>query len=64
MGAGGHFQFELTGQPGASYAIQSSTNSVNWQSIATNALIGTTLTWTNLQPLIPGRIFFRAVWLP
>lgn len=64
VGAGGHFQFELTGQPGASYAIQSSTNSLNWQSIATNSLIGTTLTWTNLQPLIPGRIFFRAVWLP
>jgi hypothetical protein len=61
---GGSFQFQLNGQPGGRYRIQSSTNLLTWNSIATNSLAGSSLTWTNPQPVVSGGQFYRAVWLP
>jgi hypothetical protein len=59
---GGLFQFRLDGQTGQRYALQASSNLVNWVSIQTNTLSASfqtiTVGLTNQQQ------FYRAQWLP
>jgi hypothetical protein len=56
------FNFLLNGQSGQRYAIQSSSNLFNWQTLQTNTLSGSSapivLPATNLE------MFYRAQWLP
>jgi alpha-N-arabinofuranosidase len=60
----GNFRFQLNGQPGATYLVQSSSNLVNWIPVSTNSLISNSLTWTAPQPVAAGQKFYRAAWLP
>ena len=57
--AGSQFQFNVTGVSGFNYAVQASTNLVNWTSLQTNA---SPFTFTDAATF-PER-FYRAVWLP
>ena len=59
---GGKFIFQLQGQTGVPYQIQTSTNLVAWTSNATVTLSGTT--WNVTNNLSSGAKFWRAVWLP
>ncbi|MEI9865970.1 MAG: hypothetical protein WDN00_15750 [Limisphaerales bacterium] len=60
----GAYVFQLQGQPGVPYVIQSSLDLGAWNSVVTNTLSGATLNVTNvLDPTLPAR-FWRAVWLP
>ncbi len=61
----GQFVFQLWGQPGVPYVIQSTRNlNLAWYPVSTNTLAGNVLTITNKisGPAIPG--FYRAVWQP
>jgi hypothetical protein len=58
------FVFQLSGQPGTPYVIQSSTNLQNWSSVSTNRLVGSTLNLTNPLSGSDPRKFWRAVWRP
>jgi alpha-N-arabinofuranosidase len=62
----GKFIFQLQGQPGTPYVMQTSTNlaSSNWLSVSTNTLVGSTLNFTNPIPSGAGHKFWRAVWQP
>jgi hypothetical protein len=56
------FNFRLDGQAGASYAIYSSGDLLNWLPIQTNTLVGTS---TNLRvEASDSQLFYRAVWMP
>ena len=59
---GGKFIFQLQGQTGVPYQIQTSTNLVAWTSNATVTLSNTT--WNVTNNLSSGAKFWRAVWLP
>jgi hypothetical protein len=60
----GEFVFQVQGQPNVPYAIQSSTNLLNWVPVTTKTLTNTTLNLTNvLSPGSPME-FWRAVWQP
>jgi alpha-N-arabinofuranosidase len=60
----GQFVFQLQGQAGVPYVIQSSADLAAWNSVATNTLSGTTLNVTNVvYPGLPVQ-FWRAVWQP
>ena len=60
----GAYIFQLQGQPGVPYVIQSSTDLASWSPVATNTLSGSTLNVTNsINPSLPVQ-FWRAVWLP
>jgi hypothetical protein len=59
---GGKFIFQLQGQTGVPYQIQTSTNLVSWASNATVTLSNTTGNVTN--NISSGAKFWRAVWLP
>jgi hypothetical protein len=54
--------FQLHGQPGVRYFLQTSTNLMQWTSVATNTLTGKTLTFTNPVPLSIPQEFWRALW--
>lgn len=58
------FVFQLQGQTGFLYVIQSSTNLVTWTSISTNTFLASPMNITN--PLAPSfrAQFWRAVWQP
>ena len=57
------FVFRLSGQAGAPYVIQSTTNLAGaWISVATNTLTENTIALTNL--VSGGTHFWRAVWVP
>jgi hypothetical protein len=58
----GQFVFQLQGQPGVPYVIQTSTNlvSTNWMAISTNTPPTGTLTLTNVTS--SSAQFYRAVW--
>ncbi len=60
----GQFVFQLQGQPGVPYMIQSSVDltSTNWITISTNIPISDVLNLTNANP--SGAQFYRAVWHP
>jgi hypothetical protein len=58
------FVFQLQGQAGVPYVIQSSTNLITWTSISTNTLLASTMNITNfLDPTFPVQ-FWRAIWQP
>jgi GH35 family endo-1,4-beta-xylanase len=63
---GGQFQFQLTGDAGRTYAIQTSTNlnSPNWTTLANLPNPFGTISFTNPAALSPTRLFFRARRLP
>jgi hypothetical protein len=61
---GGMYIFQLQGQPGVPYAIQSSTDLASWSPVATNTLSGSTLNVTNMVDPSMTAQFWRAVWLP
>ena len=65
LAAGGaQFAFQLEGQAGTPYVIQSSSNLVTWTSVSTNMMPGTSLNISNNIPAGAGRKFWRAVWQP
>jgi len=58
------FIFQLNGQTGVRYYIQSSTDLAIWTTVATNTLASNSLVITNsIAPGSPGK-FWRAVWTP
>ena len=62
MDSAGTFSFWLNGQTNQNYAILSSNNLLNWQSIQTNALAS-----SPVQIVLPAtnmEMFYRAQWLP
>ncbi len=59
---GGNFIFQLQGQPGVPYQIQTSANLVSWTSNATVIISNTA--WSVTNPVSGGTKFWRAVWLP
>jgi hypothetical protein len=58
------FVFQLQGQPGVRYVVQTSTNLAAWFPVGTNVLTGSMLNFTNPIPAGVGRRFWRAVWQP
>ena len=62
--ASGQFTFQLQGQSGVSYVVQTSTNLIAWTSISTNLLTGASTNFTNAVPPGSGRKFWRALWQP
>ena len=62
--ANGHFQFQLTGQTGAGYTIQTSSNLVAWAALGTAYLTNGSATEIDLQSTNFPRRYYRAVWLP
>ncbi len=62
--ASSQFAFQLEGQSGISYVIQSSSNLVTWTSVSTNLMAGTSMNFTNTIPAGAGSKFWRAVWQP
>jgi alpha-L-arabinofuranosidase len=62
--AANQFVFQLQGQAGVPYVLQSSPDLLTWTPVSTNTLVGSTLNVTNL--ISPGspQEFWRAVWLP
>lgn len=60
----GEFVFQLNGQPGVRYYIQSSTNFTSWTTVSTNTLSSDTLLITNSVAANSPIESWRAVWLP
>jgi hypothetical protein len=60
----GQFVFQLQGQPGVPYVIQSSSNLAVWVSVSTNTLAGSTLNLTNPISADPPTKYWRALWQP
>jgi hypothetical protein len=60
----GEFVFQLRGQAGVRYYLQTSSNLTGWTTVSTNTLAGSTLAITNrISPSESGR-FWRALWQP
>ena len=59
---GGTFAFQLQGQAGVPYQIQTSPDLISWSSNATVTLTNTV--WNETNNLSFGAKFWRAVWLP
>jgi hypothetical protein len=58
------FVFQLQGQVGVPYVLQTSTNLLTWTAVSTNALPAGTMNFTNTWPPdLPAR-FWRVIWLP
>jgi hypothetical protein len=55
------FQFSLTGVAGMNYAVQSSTNLVDWTTLQTNPA---PFTFTDAPASLSPQIFYRAIALP
>jgi alpha-N-arabinofuranosidase len=58
------FVFQLQGQVGVPYVLQSSTNLITWKSLSTNTLLASTLNITNALALSPTQVFWRVIWQP
>lgn len=58
------FEFAFTGQPGLSYAIEASTNLVDWVAISTNSPAGGVITITDTNAATIPERFYRARQLP
>lgn len=61
IATGDSFQFDVTGITGSQYAIQTSTNLLNWSPILTNVA---PFTFTTNITSMDGQRFYRAVYLP
>ncbi|MEO7299721.1 MAG: alpha-L-arabinofuranosidase [Verrucomicrobiota bacterium] len=59
----GQFQFQIQGEPGGRYAVQTSSNFLNWSAVVTNTLATNSLFWTDPAANSSPR-FYRAVWIP
>ena len=60
----GQFVFQLQGQAGVPYVVQNSADLLAWNSVATNTLVGSSVSFTNtIDPTLPVQ-FWRAVWQP
>ena len=57
----GNFQFTVSGISGSSYAVQTSTNLVNWISLQTNVA---SFQFATTNPAAERQRFYRAVFLP
>jgi hypothetical protein len=62
--ASGQFAFQLNGQSGTPYIVQSSPDLVNWTAVSTNRLAGPTLNFTNAVSFADSARFWRAIWQP
>lgn len=63
-GQPGQFVFQLQGQAGVPYVIQNSADLLAWNSVATNTLVTSAVSFTNtFNPILPVQ-FWRAVWRP
>jgi alpha-L-arabinofuranosidase len=62
--ASNQFVFQLQGQPGTPYILESSPDLMNWTIVSTNLLVGNTLNITNLISSGSPQQFWRAVWQP
>ena len=62
--AGGKFAFRITGTAPQGVVVQSSTNLSNWVPVATNALVGGQLWYTNSSASSSPRQFYRATTPP
>jgi alpha-L-arabinofuranosidase len=58
------FVFQLAGQPGVSYVLQTSSDLAHWTPVVTNKLAASVVSVTN--PILPGapKKFWRALWQP
>jgi hypothetical protein len=58
------FVFQLQGQPGVPYVLETSADLVNWTPVVTNKMSGTSVNVTN--PIVPAtpKQFWRAIWQP
>lgn len=60
--APGRFEFQVAGQAGTPYVVQTSTNLANWVFVSTNLMTGSSLNLTNSITTSPS--FWRVVWQP
>jgi hypothetical protein len=60
----GSFVFQLSGIPGQTYWIQTSTDLATWASISTNVLASSSANITNSVIPASSRQFWRAIWPP
>jgi hypothetical protein len=60
---GGQVNLQIIGQPGTRYGILTSSNLVNWNSVSTDVLTGSSSNITNFATGAPQQ-FWRAVWSP
>ena len=58
----GQFVMQLSGQAGATYVVQHSTDLLNWDSGTSYTLTSNTLNLTN--QIVAGAQFWRAGWFP
>lgn len=56
--------FQLQGQQGVRYVLETSTDLAAWSPVATNTLSGTSINFTNPIVAAPGQRFWRAAWKP
>jgi uncharacterized repeat protein (TIGR01451 family) len=64
VGTNGTFDIAVSGQPGLSYAIEASTNLVDWVAISTNVPSGGRITFTDTNAAAIPERFYRARQLP
>jgi hypothetical protein len=62
--SGNSFSLQLSGTPGRTYVLQSSTNLRDWVSLSTNVAPGTLLNLVELIPTNSPAQFYRAIQLP
>jgi len=60
----GKFMLTVQGAPGQHFAIQASTNFVNWTSLNTNTLVSASTNWLDADVPTNNYRFYRAVMLP
>jgi hypothetical protein len=56
----GSFQFSLTGSPGGTWNIETSTNLIDWARISTNDVFSGTVTFTDTNAPLFDHRFYRA----
>jgi hypothetical protein len=62
--AGGQFVFQLQGDSGVPYVVQSSPDLLSWTPVSTNTLPGGVLNFTNPMSTGVPPTFWRALWQP
>jgi hypothetical protein len=61
---GGQFTFQINGDPGPDYSIQTSTNLVDWSTIFTTNSPGLPFNWTDPNPAQQNMLFYRILLGP